>query len=133
MALILALARAAEDGAAEIAFTISGDSMRAGIAIARWFESEARRIYAQWQDDEAEEVADRERGSLPALAARLAEILKKGRHTLDDLHKATGRNVPGPRMRAALAILKSSGKARMFLVVGPRGGRPAETWEGVSS
>lgn len=128
LALALALARHAEDGTAAMASTIEAVDMRAGIALARWFAGEARRLYSRWRDDEAQAVAGRERGALPALAERLAGILGAGPHTLDELHRATGRCIPGDRMRAALALLAGNGRARCERIPGQRGGRAREVW-----
>lgn len=139
IALVLALARAAEDAVAALAFEIDEASMRAGIAIARWFEAEARRIYAKWATAAANDTVTRERGSLTSLADRLYGILGKGEHSTDELHQATGRRVPTEHMQAALVILKLTGKAESEKRTNPRGGRPKEVWrrivkrEGVSS
>jgi hypothetical protein len=128
LALVLCLARHAEDGTAAMARTIEAVDMRAGIALARWFAGEARRLYGRWRNDEAQAVAGRERGALSELAERLAGILGARAHTLDELHAATGRCIPGERMRAALALLAGNGRARCERIPGKRGGRAREVW-----
>lgn len=136
IALLLGLAGAAENGTAAIFDVVDDEAMVAAIAIVDYFENEARRIYGTWADDEATERADRERGSLPSLADRIAEILRTGPKAREDLRNATGRNVSAARMDAALAILRANGRATMERAVGPRGGRPREVWtraEGVSA
>lgn len=133
IALVLALARHAEDGTAALARTVEADDMRAGIALARWFEGEARRLYGRWADDEAQSVAGRERGSLSALADRLASILAAGQHALDELHRATGRCINGNRLRAALALLAGGGRATCERIPGQRGGRSREVWSLVTT
>lgn len=128
LALVLCLARHAEDGTAAMARTVEAADLRAGIALARWAAGETRRLYARWRDDEAQAVAGRERGALSDLAERLAGILGAKAHTLDELHAATGRCIPADRMRAALALLAGNGRARCERIPGKRGGRAREVW-----
>lgn len=128
IALVLALAEAAEHGVAETSFEIPGETMHAAITIARWFEHEARRIYSEWRT--AEEADSTSGQGLPiAVAERLHKILESGPKTLNELHTLTGKNLTGDRIRAALKLLAQSGRARMSRIVGPRGGRPQEQWE----
>lgn len=137
IALVLALARAAEDGVAATLFEIGEESMAGGIAIAKWFAEEARAIYAQWSAAAAEDQVDRDRDSLTTLAERLAGALREGPKDRESLRKVTHRNVPAPRIDAALAILRAGGKADCERRVGPNGGRPREIWrlnvQGVSA
>jgi hypothetical protein len=106
--------------------------MRAGIAIARWFENETQRIYAQWGDVGAIERAGREHGALATLAKQLDTLIGNDRKSLDELHALTGKNRPATELRAALAILRGKGTHDFERRVGPRGGRPAEVWRRVS-
>lgn len=132
IALALTLARAAEEGMADHAASIGRQTMLDAITIARWFEGEARRIYGQWSAADAEDHAATERGSLTALAERVRKALARGPQSIDELHKATGRNHSSARLRAALSLLGATCEK----VPPARGGRPKEMWqlaEGVSS
>lgn len=132
IALVLCLARHAEDGTASLVRQVDEIDARAGVQLCQWFEGESRRLYAKWADDEAQAVASRERGSLQALADRLSKHLTPGTvRTMRELRAATGNNVPADRMRAALAILVGNGGARRLEPDRSRPGRPAEAWEGL--
>lgn len=132
IALLFALARAAEDGTAAMVRTVGAEDMRAAITVARWFAGEARRLYLRWRTYEAQERAGRDRGTLPALAERLASLLPPGqRRTMTQLRDATGRNYSAERMRAALAMLAEAGRARELPKVRGHAHRPAEVWEGL--
>lgn len=131
-ALVLTLARAAEQGLAEVAEVIGEGDMLGGIRIARWFEAEAVRIYARWDSQSAAREAGTERGMLTTLADRLHRFLKErgGRAPMREMHAAMGNNLTADRLRAGLAVLEGGGKARPVKmdVVG-RVGRPPEVWE----
>ena len=71
IALVLALASAAESGKAEGLTSIDEQSMRAGIALACWFEGEARNIYRTWSAADASRRAE-------SLEERILKILKNG-------------------------------------------------------
>ena len=86
-------------------------------------------LYRQWDADDAADVAARSPDVLEILSERLHKLLKAGPKSLKDLHEATGRNVRGDLLRAALDILKNKGLAASSKSVGPNGGRPAERWE----
>jgi hypothetical protein len=129
-ALVIALARAAEDGTAALLRVVDARAMRAGIAVADWFDGEARRIYAEWDAAAADDTATQDRSSLHALADRLARVLDAGPKSLDQLHDATGKNLTGHQMRGALAILAASGRASCDRSRGTRG-RPREIWSRV--
>lgn len=131
LALVLCLARHAEDGAAAMARKVHAADVRGGIALARWFGGEAARLYRRWGGEAAQESADRERGTATAVADRLAKYLPAGqRRSLRELHGLTGNNLPGALLRAGLAILVASGRAFKVPPDRSRPGRPAEVWEG---
>lgn len=132
VALVLTLARTAEQGVAETAEVIGERDMLAGIRVARWFEAEARRIYARWDAQNAAKEAGTERGMLTTLADRLHRFMKEqgGRATMREMYAAMGNNLTSDRLRAGLAVLEGGGKARPVRVdVVGRVGRPAECWE----
>ncbi len=121
-ALLIELARASEAGVAELVESISADSMRAGILIVEWFESEIRRLYAQWSrtTPEAEEKLDE----------RILGLLRSGPLSEGEIRDRLHRNWPSAEVRASLKRLEAMGRARFLgkQQSGPAGGRPREVW-----
>lgn len=132
LALVFALCRAAGDGTASMLTTVDREAMRGGIALARWFEHEARRIYVEWADHEDDDKPT-DAATVRLLAERLRKFLSGGPKTRREMHAGMGGNVGAAMMRAALAQLAAAGEASCERSVGPRGGRPAERWRGVCS
>jgi hypothetical protein len=126
IALVLALARAAESGDAARLESIDSEAMEGGIAIARYFEAEARRLYAGWrQGDEAQ--ANRVKPTNHKdIETKLREILRQGEQSRDDIRNAFGRNVEAAAIGEALEVMQVLGEADCRHE--ETGGRPREVW-----
>jgi hypothetical protein len=127
LALVLALARAAENGQAELLTSIDADSMRAGIALAQWFEGEARRLYGQW----AELVAESKQERQQSFDDRVFEALYAGPQSRDALRNAFHRNVSSDAIGKALERLRQLGLVEMTLEA--TAGRPRQIWRRVAA
>lgn len=99
IALALALARAAEDGVAELLREVDAESMRAGIEIAEWFSGQAQILYRQWDIDEAGEPHD--------LVDLVADLLPKFGGTISprELQRRTRRFPTADAARQGLQAL----------------------------
>ncbi|MBI1852640.1 MAG: DUF3987 domain-containing protein [Planctomycetes bacterium] len=125
-ALIIHLVRvAAEDPSLRNPDLVDGTSMDAAITLARWFASEARRVYAFLGEGE-DERARRE----------LVELIgsKGGSVTVRDLMRASRRFATAEDAEMALADLVETGLAtREFDDHDGQGGRPVERFRLVES
>jgi hypothetical protein len=120
LALIVQLVRWAAgtaDGGA-----IDGDSMKSGVALARWFCHEAERVYVALNETDEE----REQRDLLDLVRRLG-----GETTARDLMRASRRyRGSAEAAEAALDTLVKAGAGRWAEVgPGPDGGRPARVFQ----
>lgn len=136
IALCLALARAAQDGVAEIAKQVDAEDMEAGVAISRWFEESARAVYEEWDAEDAAETkySSRLRMSPAEVETRIVELLTKGDRSRSGLRDAFNRNIESDRMLGALESLRRQGKVDYRIgAPGPNGGCPPEIWHLVAS
>jgi hypothetical protein len=119
LALILHCVRAV-NGEANAA-AVDAVSMKAGIALARWFAREAERVYAMLSGDGGNDEL-----------AELRQYIRDhgGRITARELRDGPRRYRPDGAARDALCKLVEAGWARWITPSpGPRGGRPSEICE----
>ena len=121
LALVLHYVRwAAGDAEAQIADAIDADSMRAGIVLAQWFKSEARRVYALLS--ESDEDHDQR---------RLIEwIERKGKPvTVREVQQGHRQYRTAQDAEAALEQLAKAGCGQWHdAPPGPKGGRPSHVF-----
>ena len=122
LAMILALARAAEDGQCERITHVESEDMRAAIQLAKWFRDQARACYASW----AQEAPDAQ----AALETHILKILQKhDRLTTGQVRDKLGRNIAASLVREALGRLRARGSIDCAPVPpSSKGGRPTEEW-----
>jgi len=122
LAMVLALARAAEDGRCAHITHVEADDMRAAIQLAKWFITQARACYASW----AQETPDAQ----GALDIRILKILRThGPLTTGRVRDKLGRNVTASLVRDSLERLRARGSIDCVPVPSSsKGGRPTEEW-----
>ncbi len=116
IALVLALARAAEERQADSLSEVDLRAMKAGIALASWFANEAERVYATLQETEDERVE-----------SRVIEFIARsgGRVTARDLARGPRSCRPPGAAEAILTSLVKAGRGSWEnLPPGPNGGSP---------
>jgi hypothetical protein len=119
LALVVQLVRWAADAAEGGA--IDGDSMRAGIALARWFRYEAERVYAAL----AENREGRDRRRLVEWIER-----KGGRVSVRDLQQGRRDIATAEAAEAALNDLATAGLGSWEAIpTTPHGGRPSRVFQ----
>ncbi|MCA8975046.1 MAG: DUF3987 domain-containing protein, partial [Planctomycetes bacterium] len=120
LALVLALARAAESGTAELLQVIDGESMRGAIDLVHYFESECRRLYA--------------RMAATTPSSRKAKVLARFRQggadgaSRTDIRDCLGRNARGEEISAIVDALVDEALIEPMERAAGGVGRPAARW-----
>lgn len=120
MALALALAKAAEDGKAELLRSVDAAAMASAITLGEYFRQQAGVLYAKWRASEGAPFVARVQAAIRAVGEQGA--------TRTMIRDAFGRNAKAEQIDGALAALREQGL--IVKVEPPRGsiGRPAERW-----
>jgi hypothetical protein len=124
LSAILAVADGAEEGCAAEVRVVTRDHVERGIGLASWFLDEARRTYAEWREEGAQERADREPGNLRRLADKVQTLLRQEQpRSTTELHGKLGRHHKAETVRAAIALAGAVPSKQSS-----KGGRPATVW-----
>jgi len=120
LALIVALAKAADEGQAESLAVVDEEAVEAGITLASWFEREACRLNRSWgqRDAEHDETLDR----------KVLGIINKGDVTRSELSNGLDRNYTSVQISQSLERLSGKGQAERKDVAHEGPGRRLEVW-----
>jgi Bifunctional DNA primase/polymerase, N-terminal/Protein of unknown function (DUF3987)/Primase C terminal 1 (PriCT-1) len=113
----------------DVSDTITSEHLRAAVAVWKFCEASARRIFGG-QQERGQVMVGQSQATVPlALHLRLLDAIAKSPGvSRRGLHEATGNRVKGEDMEAALAILEAQRLAHRVLCQTNGGGRPAECW-----
>lgn len=128
IALVLALAKAAEEGNADSLREVDAEAMTAGIELARYFEGESRRLYASWRHAPQETATARSALADDDIARSILNLLQKGPKSRTELCNEFGRNMRSERLGSVLENLKCFGLVEDRTVRSGGPGRPSEVW-----
>tara|TARA_R110002072_G_scaffold162687_2_gene314789 strand:+ start:155 stop:1507 length:1353 start_codon:yes stop_codon:yes gene_type:complete len=129
IALVLALTRAAEDGDASLLTEIDATAMSGAIALVRYFEVEARRIYWAWRMGSATKgPSNRSSLTVTQVADSIKNELRKGPKSRSELRDTFSRNVSSELIGQALTMLQLLDEAACTNERSGEPGRPREVW-----
>lgn len=118
IALVLALAKAAEEGTAELLRVVDEEAMHSALVLGDYFTGQARDLYASIHTEGA------------SLAGRVLARIREGSAegaTRTDIRDALQRNAPAEDVDEAIGTLLAN-KMIVRMPSGPGPGRPAERW-----